>query len=100
MDAPLQIEQVSKSYRGIQALDHVTFSVERGAVHAIAGENGAGKSTLMRIIAGSEQPGSGRIHFRGAGISMIHQELLTFPDLTVAENICMGREPSRWLPGW
>jgi ABC-type sugar transport system ATPase subunit len=74
--------------------------VNRAEVHAITGENGAGKSTLMRIIAGMERPDSGAVHFHGEGISMIHQELLTFPDLTVAENICMGQEPVGRFPGW
>ena len=73
--------------------------VERGQVHAVTGENGAGKSTLMKILAGIDAPDSGEI-VRSGRIAMIHQELLTFPDLTVAENICMGQEPARWFPGW
>lgn len=108
METLLQVEDVSKWFWGIQALDRVCLTVNPGEVHAVTGENGAGKSTLMRIIAGLDQPDSGEVRFRGSGISggiagsisMIHQELLPFPDLTVAENIWMGQEPDRWLPGW
>ena len=100
MDVILEVEGLSKSFGGIQALDRVRLSIHRGQVHAITGENGAGKSTLMRIIAGLEQAGTGEVRFHGRGIAMIHQELLPFPDLSVAENICMGQEPTRWLPGW
>ncbi len=100
MDALLQVEDVSKSFFGIQVLDRVRFAVQPGEVHAVTGENGAGKSTLMKIIAGLDQPDAGEVRFRGRGISMIHQELLPFPDLTVAENIWMGHEPCGWLPGW
>ncbi|HYW46735.1 MAG TPA: sugar ABC transporter ATP-binding protein [Bryobacteraceae bacterium] len=100
MDAVLEVADVSKSFWGIKALDRVRLSVQRGEVHAVTGENGAGKSTLMKIIAGLIPPDEGEVHFHGRGIAMIHQELLTFPDLTVAENVCMGQEPSRWLAGW
>jgi inositol transport system ATP-binding protein len=94
----LRVEGVSKSFWGIQALDRVDLSVEPGTVHAVTGENGAGKSTLMKIIAGLFPPDSGEIRFSGRAIAMIHQELMCFPALTVAENIFMGREPSRF--GW
>mgnify|MGYP000433418756 CR=1 FL=1 len=103
---------LSKLYPGVRALDGVSLEVRAGEVHALAGENGAGKSTLVKILAGLETPSSGQILWRGrearfhgpfdalrAGISIIHQELLPFPDLTVAENICMGREPAGRL-GW
>ncbi len=109
----LQVKGLSKSFPGVKALDQVTLDVARGQVHAVTGENGAGKSTLMRILIGLDAPEAGEILFKGRpvhiknphealrlGISMIHQELLPFPDLTVAENICMGREPVRWFPGW
>jgi inositol transport system ATP-binding protein len=95
----LTVRNISKAFWGTQALDRVSFHVRRGEVHAVMGENGAGKSTLMRILAGIETPDSGEIDFRGRGISMIHQELLPFPDLTVAENVWMGQEPVRAL-GW
>ena len=99
-DALLQIDGVSKSFWGIRALDGVSFDVRAGEVHAVAGENGAGKSTLMKIIAGQERPDAGQIHFHGRAIAMIHQELLPFPDLSVSENVFMGHEPTRWMPGW
>ena len=96
----------------MRALDGVSLDVREGEVHALAGENGAGKSTLVKILAGLEAPDGGEILWRGrpvrfdgpfdalrAGISIIHQELLPFPDLTVAENIAMGREPVRRF-GW
>ena len=99
MEAVLQVEGISKSFWGICALDCVSLTVQRGEVHALTGENGAGKSTLVKIVAGIERPDLGRIHFRGAAIAMIHQELLSFPEMTVAENICMGVEPARAF-GW
>jgi inositol transport system ATP-binding protein len=100
MDSLLQLEEVSKTFWGIQALDRVRLTVARGEIHALTGENGAGKSTLMRIIAGMERADSGQIRFQGQRIAMIHQELLPFPDLSVSENIWMGQEPSRGFPGW
>jgi inositol transport system ATP-binding protein len=100
MDPLLEVEGLGKSFWGIQALDGARLTVRKGEVHAVTGENGAGKSTLMKIIAGSECADAGEVRFYGRGIAMIHQELLPFPDLTVAENICMGRESVRWLPGW
>ncbi len=99
MDFLLAVNNVSKSFWGVKALDRVRLDVTAGEVHAVAGENGAGKSTLMKILAGMYLPDSGEAVFHGRGIAMIHQELLPFPDLTVAENICMGMEPTRWLPG-
>src|SRR5579863_3268994 len=94
----LQVSSVSKSFWGIRALDRVDLSVAAGTVHAVTGENGAGKSTLMRIIAGLEHPDSGEVRFSGRAIAMIHQELLAFPALSVAENLFLGQEPGRF--GW
>lgn len=109
----LRIRDLSKSFPGVKALADVRLDVRPGTVHALMGENGAGKSTLMKTLIGMYMPDSGQILWKGAsvrfrnphealrrGISMIHQELLPFPHLTVAENICMGQEPTRWLPGW
>ncbi len=96
----LEARDISKSFAGVKALDQVAIGVEAGRVHALAGENGAGKSTLMKILAGALRPDSGEVRFAGRGVQMIHQELMPFPDLTVAENIFMGREPTRWPPGW
>ncbi|TDB60420.1 sugar ABC transporter ATP-binding protein [Arundinibacter roseus] len=117
MSAPqtyiLQVSNLHKSFGGIKALDGVQLSLQRGEVLALMGENGAGKSTLMKILIGLESADSGEILFEGKplkssnvkqtldrGISMIHQEILMVPELTVAENIFLGRETTRWLPGW
>ena len=112
-DSVLQVRNLSKCYPGVKALDDVSLDLERGRAHALVGENGAGKSTLMRILAGLEWPDAGEIRFQGrrlhlrsphdalrAGISMIHQELMPFPDLTVAENLLIGQEPGSRFPGW
>jgi inositol transport system ATP-binding protein len=99
MEPVLELEEISKSFWGIRALHRVSLTVNRGEVHALTGENGAGKSTLMKIVAGIERADSGDIHFHGRAIAMIHQELLPFPEMTVAENICMGDEPVRAF-GW
>jgi len=87
----------------------VSFSVEPGRVHALVGENGAGKSTLMNVLVGATLPDSGELLLDGApyrptspldarraGVAMVHQELSLCPHLTVAENIALGVEPSRW----
>ncbi|NMM43424.1 sugar ABC transporter ATP-binding protein [Rhodospirillaceae bacterium KN72] len=99
----LKIDKVSKSFGPVQALRSVDFDLLPGEIHAIAGENGAGKSTLMNIIDGILQPDEGRIFFRGEaveiaspavaqrlGIGFVHQEIALCPDVSVAENICMG----------
>src|SRR6266849_1665033 len=99
MEPVLQLDGISKSFWGIRALDGVSLTVQRGEIHALTGENGAGKSTLMKIVAGIERPDSGEVRFGGRAIAMIHQELLPFPEMTVAENICMGAEPVRAF-GW
>ena len=102
----LQVKDVSKSFFGVKVLDRVDFDVRSGEVHALMGENGAGKSTLMRIIMGIYKADTGSLLFEGKpvtireardaldiGISMIHQELNPIPEMTVAENIFLGREP-------
>jgi len=99
MEPVLQVDAVSKSFGGIRALDRVSLTIHRGEVRALTGENGAGKSTLMKIIAGIERTNSGDVRFHGNAIAMIHQELLPFPEMTVAENVCMGDEPVR-ASGW
>ena len=101
----LRADQVTKVFPGTVALDHVDFFVRRGKVNALVGENGAGKSTLMKILAGVEQPTSGhlfmngeQIHLRSPleaekrGIGIIYQEMNLCPNLSVAENIFLGRE--------
>ena len=102
----LKINHISKSFPGVKALDDVSFSVERGTVHAVMGENGAGKSTLMKCIFGLYLPDEGDLqlngricHFGSAkdaldnGISMIHQELQNVATQNVMENIWIGRIP-------
>ena len=102
----LQLLNVSKSFGGIAALKDVDFTLMAGEIHGLVGENGAGKSTTMKIIAGvySDFQGEMRVdnkpvHFRSArdalaaGIGMVHQELSTIPDLTVAENVFLGHQP-------
>jgi inositol transport system ATP-binding protein len=97
---------ISKNFPGVRALNNVDFRVKKGTVHALMGENGAGKSTLMKILLGIYSLEAGRIFFGGrhlysksiedslkSGISMIHQELTAIPNMTVAENIFLGREP-------
>jgi ribose transport system ATP-binding protein len=106
-DVPLlRVLGASKSFPGVQAVDDVHFDLRHGEVHALVGENGAGKSTLMKLLAGIDQPDAGEFFLDGAqytpssprhaqelGISVIHQELNLMPDLTVAQNIYIGREP-------
>jgi L-arabinose transport system ATP-binding protein len=109
MAASLQFDQVSKQFPGVKALDGVSFEAHAGAVHGLLGENGAGKSTLLKILGGQYRPDGGRLllngrecHFHSAadaihaGIAVIHQELQYVPELTVAENILLGRLPQRF----
>ena len=102
----LQLRHITKTFPGVKALDDVSFDVRYGTVHSIVGENGAGKSTLMKIINGMYTPNSGEILVNGEkkaihspqaaknlGISMIFQELVYVPNLSVAENLCLGNLP-------
>jgi inositol transport system ATP-binding protein len=105
----LTMEGISKQFPGVRALSDVQLRTRKGTVHALMGENGAGKSTLMKCLIGLYSPDSGTITFKGErlniadthyalskGISMIHQELSPIPQMTVAENIYLGREPTTW----
>jgi ribose transport system ATP-binding protein len=107
-EARLVLENVSKSFGAAAALSGVGLTAGRGEVHALLGENGAGKSTLMKILSGALSPDEGQILLDGepyrpgdpmrarrAGVAMVYQELSLCPHLTVAENIVLGREPSR-----
>ncbi|HAK9706741.1 TPA: sugar ABC transporter ATP-binding protein [Escherichia coli] len=108
----LQMKHITKRFPGVLALNDVQFSLRRGEVHALLGENGAGKSTLMKILSGVYQPDEGEIIFedkpvsfsdplsaQNVGITIIHQEFNLFPELTVEENIFIGRafcKKNRW----
>ncbi|WP_176072966.1 sugar ABC transporter ATP-binding protein [Brucella intermedia] len=109
-DRPALLEAVSlsKSFGPVQVLKNIDLRIFGGEVHAIIGENGAGKSTLMKLLAGNERPTSGEIRIDGKpvsfsgpveaeaqGIVLVHQEILLAPDLTVAQNIYLGRELNR-----
>ncbi|SMB93469.1 ribose transport system ATP-binding protein [Thermanaeromonas toyohensis ToBE] len=109
----LKVEDVSKSFPGVRALEKVSLVVERGEIHALVGENGAGKSTLIKILSGIYQPDEGRIWLEGKeialkdprqaqnlGIVTIHQEFNLVPHLTVAENIFLGHEQTRTFLGF
>src|SRR3712207_5238449 len=106
----LEVVGLEKSFPGVRALADVRFDVRAGEVHALLGENGAGKSTLIKIVSGVYRPDAGEIRIdgrevrfagpqeaQGAGIATVYQELLLFPDLTVAENVFLGHAPrTRW----
>ncbi len=105
----LEMRGITKVYaNGLRANDAIDFTVEHNEIHAIIGENGAGKSTLMKVLGGLEHADAGTIFLRGApvaihrpldasrlGIGMVHQHFKLIPDFSVAENVILGREPSR-----
>ena len=104
----LELRQAAKSFGAVKALEDGSVTLYPGEAHALLGENGAGKSTLVKILAGVHQPESGQLLIdglpvvfsgpaasRAAGVSIIYQEPTLFPDLTVAENIFVGRQPLR-----
>ncbi len=107
----LQLRGIFKSFSGFRVLEGVDFDVRPAEIHALAGENGAGKSTLMNIVAGVLAADSGEMLWEGRavrlrspreaqnlGIAFVHQELALVPELSVAENIFLGRHPAEW--GW
>ena len=107
----LTFNNITKRFPGVHALDGVSFEIQRGSCHALIGENGAGKSTLGKILAGVYTADEGQILLEGRairaptplaarqlGIAMVHQELAFCPNLTVAENLCLGDLPGRM--GW
>lgn len=106
----LEMTNIQKYFPGVHALDDANLCVNKGEVHALVGENGAGKSTLMKVLSGIYKKDGGTIKFRGEeveptdpkhaqalGIGIIHQELNLMPHLTVAQNIFIGKEPTRGL---
>src|SRR5437870_4602721 len=103
----LELQEITKAFGGVEALRGVDFVLSAGEIHGLVGENGAGKSTLMKIIAGVHAEFLGRFMLDGketrfrstrdahaAGIGMVHQELSVAPDLTVAENVFLGTQPT------
>jgi monosaccharide-transporting ATPase len=103
------MNDIHKSFLGVQALEGVDFTLRAGEIHALVGENGAGKSTLIKVLTGVEQPDTGTItvnqqavsikspqHAQELGISTVYQEVNLCTNLTVAENILIGREPMKW----
>ncbi len=105
----LTMKGISKNFPGVQALENVDFNLNKGEIHALVGENGAGKSTLIKVLTGVERPDIGIINFDGKvvsirspqnaqemGISTVYQEVNLCPNLTIAENILIGREPMKW----
>ncbi|MFN0116652.1 MAG: sugar ABC transporter ATP-binding protein [Paracoccaceae bacterium] len=110
MSALIELAGISKSFASVRVLSDVSFDVRPGEVHALLGENGAGKSTLIKIMGGVHKPDGGTIRVAGrpvafptpgaaaaAGIAIVYQELLFFPDLSVAENVFIGHAPRRSL---
>ena len=106
----LSMKNISKTFPGVRALDHVDFILRSGEIHALMGENGAGKSTLIKVLTGVEEFESGEIKIEGGsrsiinhspqeaqehGISTVYQEVNLCPNLSVAENLFIGREPKR-----
>ncbi len=104
----LEMRNIVKTFPGVKAVDDVTLNVRPATVHALVGENGAGKSTLMKVLAGEHQADSGEIIFDGqkvnikntqdafdVGISTVYQELNLVPEMTIAENMFLGREPTK-----
>ncbi|TFG47857.1 MAG: sugar ABC transporter ATP-binding protein, partial [Anaerolineales bacterium] len=105
----MEVKDITKKFPGVKALDNVSLTFYPGEIHAVVGENGAGKSTLMKVMAGAYKPDQGTIYFQDEkvsfshpveaqrmGISIIYQEFNLLPERTVAQNIYLGREPSKF----
>jgi len=105
-DIKLRVSHIEKSFPCVKALDKIDFSVRKGTVHALCGDNGAGKSTLMKIINGIYKPDAGQIFIdekpvkilnpiqaQSHGIAMIAQELNYVPEMSIEENLFLGRLP-------
>jgi simple sugar transport system ATP-binding protein len=104
----LEMREISKSFRGVQALNTVQFTLRAGEIHALMGENGAGKSTLIKVLTGVNPPDKGTITLAGKviapaspaeaereGISTVYQEVNLIPTMSVADNVMLGRQPTR-----
>jgi len=112
MNEPINVVKmlgITKSFPGVMALDDVDFTLRKGEIHALVGENGAGKTTLIKVLTGVEQPDTGTIqlddklvqvrspeHSQELGISTVYQEVNLCTNISVAENIMLGREPRRF----
>ena len=112
MEALVRMENVTKEFPGVKALDNISFDIMPGEVHILLGENGAGKSTLMKILSGVYQPTSGKIYLKGKeydkltpkdsyenGISIIYQELSVINELSILENLFVGKLPTKKIMG-
>ena len=112
METLVKMEHVTKEFPGVRALDNISFDIRPGEVHILLGENGAGKSTLMKILCGVYQPTSGKIYLKGKeydyltpkdsyenGISIIYQELSVINELSILENLFVGKLPSKKVAG-
>ena len=108
MTTVLELRDITKSFPGVLANDHINFTLEQGEIHALLGENGAGKTTLMNILYGLYKPDEGEVLIRGEkaeihtpndaiarGIGMVHQHFMLVPVMTVTENVMLGIEPTR-----
>ena len=109
-DVLLTMRHIEKRFPGVLALNDVDFTLRKGEIHALMGENGAGKSTLIKILTGVYQMDGGEVTIEGTpisihspqdaqnnGISTVYQEITLCPNLTVAENMFIGREDSAWI---
>ncbi len=109
MEEVLRFENVSKEFPGVKALDNISFNLKKGEIHALVGENGAGKSTLIKILTGAYTPTTGKIHIwekeyskmdpilsQSLGIAAVYQELILANDISVADNVFLGIEPSKF----
>src|ERR1700712_3110448 len=105
MPPVLEVRNITKRFPGVLANDQISFTLEKGEIHAFLGENGAGKSTLMNILYGLYDPDEGEISINGKkvvirgpsdairqGLGMVHQHFMLVPTLTVAENVMLGTE--------
>ena len=112
METLVKMEHVTKEFPGVRALDNISFDIRPGEVHILLGENGAGTSTLMKILRGVYQPTSGKIYLKGKeydyltpkdsyenGISIIYQELSVINELSILENLFVGKLPSKKVAG-
>lgn len=108
MDFVIEMLGIRKEFSGFVANDNITLQLKQGEIHALLGENGAGKSTLMNVLFGLYEPDGGEIRVRGTkeninspnkanelGIGMVHQHFMLVDKFTVAENIILGKEPSK-----